>query len=146
MKTYEDYNLPCLTLTTFDSGNNRIRTQFDYGIRQRRGAQNLPKMGFNIVIKGRGELNRFTQFWADLNMGIDKFILKQAFGPYTSDKKEVRFTRGYTLQEKGGGLFVLSSEIEIVDPSQAASDCHLYPADDLHPDNVLYPDKCPTKP
>ena len=144
MIKYEDYKLPCVEQGSFTEGPATIRTQFDYAIRQRRGRQPYPQASFSIVIKNASELDEWGKFWADLDMGVDTFLTDAKFGPWLKLGKKVRFVGGYQMHQLAKEIYRITATWEMADPKgDAVSSCTLYPADSLHPENKLYPNKCP---
>ena len=143
MLRYEDYKLPCWANGTFNAADNMLRTQFDYGIRQRRKPMGLPTASYAILIKDQKTFESFTKFWGDLNNGVDVWTTDNRFGPYKSKNKKVRFTQPYQMNDLGAGLFEITCTIEMADPKNDATvGCTLFPHDTLHPEDKLYPNKC----
>lgn len=143
MLKYEDYKLPCWMQGTFSAADNIMRTQFDYGIRQRRKPTGNPAASFAILIKSQKDLESFTKFWGDLHNGVDTWTTDYRFGPYTKKSKKVRFTQPYQMNDLGAGLFEVTCSMEMPDPkNDAIAGCTLVPHNDLHPEDKLYPNRC----
>lgn len=103
----------CFTLGGSQNGTDFIRSQFDYGVRQRRAVRSYPVHNFTISVEPT-ELASFQSFWLALNEGTDIWLTDQiVHGDLTTDK-EVRFIRGYTLEELSYNRWRISCSIELI--------------------------------
>lgn len=110
---YEDYVTECWTLSSAQAATNFIRSQFDYGTRQRRAVRGYDTQGVRIVLDST-QLTAWESFWLLLNDGTDKFYTDQVINGDTTTGKIARFMTGYTLSELGGDLFEVSVPVELI--------------------------------
>ena len=98
MITYSDLMTVCWRLGSSQSSDDRVRSQFDYGTRQRRGHRGYPTSSFAITVN-QDDMDYFKIFWSKLNQGVDSFILDMPIYGSTTKKKVVRFTTAYTIKD-----------------------------------------------
>lgn len=110
---YETYfpNI-CWTLSGTVVATNFIRSQFDYGVRQRRALRGNDNYSVRIVLSNQTDMDQWLLFWSDLNYGNDIFITDQIIDGDTSVDKNVRFTSGYSNRDIGNGLQEITVPVE----------------------------------
>jgi len=113
MLRYEDYLDRCWFLNAGVASTDFIRSQFDFGTRQRRALRGYDNVGFRLIV-GWGELIRFKTFWLDLNMGTEKFTTDQPIFGDPTKNKTVRFTSGYNLKELSYRRWEITGTVEII--------------------------------
>ena len=113
MLSYESYLTICWILSTNQASTNFIRSQFDYGTRQRRAVRGYDVKSVRLILNDT-ELTAWQTFWADLNYGTDKFTTDQAINGDTTTGKIARFTSGYTLAELGASQYEISVPVELI--------------------------------
>lgn len=114
MISYETYLDSPFSLGSGVIGTNFIRSQFDYGIRQRRAVRGYDTFSAKLVC-GEDEMDAWIPFWDALNDGNDKFYTNMAINGDLSTAKIVRFTSGYTVSQIGGGRFIITVPLELIE-------------------------------
>lgn len=140
MIKYEDYLDKCFELSSSKEASSFIRSQFDYGTRQRRGIRGYTT--YNVILTLTfGELNRFKTFWNDLNLGTDIFLTDMVIHDDVTYDKQVRFSDSYTLNEwDSSGIWVLQCPLEIVRTGIPRWErCPLIPSNFLLPNDEIKP-------
>ena len=116
MLQYEDYLTTKWKLNTGTASNDVIRSEFDYGARQRRALRGYDRAGVSVYLTAN-EVMIFKKFWLDLSYGAEKFLTDMnLFGDPTL-AKTVRFTAPYTLREIGCNLYLMTTSVELVKTS-----------------------------
>ena len=146
MITYSDIMTTCWRLGSSQSSDDRVRSQFDYGTRQRRGHRGYPTSSFMITVNQEG-MDYFKILWSKLNQGVDSFILDMPIFGSTTDKKMVRFITAYTIKDSTNTgteqYYDISCTVEIlqdINPNAGGSnDCPLVPRNQLTPRADLFP-------
>ncbi len=95
------------------AATNFIRSQFDYGARQRRGIRGYDVFSVKLVLDQIGMIN-FTHFWDMLNDGNDKFYTDQVINADTTSSKIVRFMSGYEVAQIGSNKFIVTVPLELI--------------------------------
>lgn len=113
MVHYDDYINKCFILNTSTEPTNFIRSDFDYGVRQRRAVKGYVKYGVKLVL-GYDDLVSFQKLWSDLDEGTLGFYSNAMIHGDISLNKTIRFTSGYSLSELGNGRYALSTSIELL--------------------------------
>ena len=113
MIKYEDYLDRCWFLNSSESSQDFIRSEFDYGIRQRRALRGYPKAGFRLVLEPF-EMVKFKKFWHDLDYGAKKFRTDQPIFGVFAPNKIVRFISAYRLKELSYHRWEVTCAVEIV--------------------------------
>ena len=111
---YETY-IPtkCWTATTTTVGQSFIRSQFDYGIRQRRAVRGYDSQVMVIVLNAT-ELAAWKSFWLALNDGTDKFYTDQWINQDATANKIARYTNPYVVTEIDFDIFEVSAGVELI--------------------------------
>ena len=146
MIKYSDIMTVCWQLASSQSSDDRVRSQFDYGTRQRRGHRGYPTSSFAITVN-QDDMDYFKIFWSKLNQGVDSFILDMPIYGSTTDKKVVRFITGYNIKDLTNTgedqYYQITCQVEIlqdVNPNVGGSnDCPLVPRNQLTPRSDLFP-------
>ncbi len=104
--------------TSFNLGSgsvstNLIRSQFDYGARQRRGVRGYDVFSVKLVLD-QAEMINFVHFWDLLNYGNDKFYTDQVINADTTSAKIVRFMSGYEVSQIGSNKFIVTVPLELI--------------------------------
>ncbi len=104
--------------TSFNLGSgsvatNFVRSQFDYGARQRRGVRGYDVFSVKLVLD-QAEMINFTHFWDMLNDGNDKFYTDQVINADTTSSKIVRFISGYEISQIGANKFIVTVPVELI--------------------------------
>ena len=128
---YEDYLDICPKINTSVQPTNFIRSQFDYGVRQRKIVGGYVTYPFTLLLQGSGAHN-FTRMWADLNDGTDSFYYNNPIHYDFTHNKEIRFTQSYTLTELGNYDYMLSCSIELITTGDKCPNV-------VYPTNILTP-------
>ena len=142
MIKYENYLGLCWLLNSSESSQDFIRSEFDYGIRQRRALRGYPKAGFRLIVE-HYDMSKFRQFWHDLNYGTDKFLTDQPiFGSFDTNKV-VRFISAYRLKELSYKRWEITCAVEIVEHVNdvVVTKCPLVPSKTLFIGTPLVPCK-----
>ena len=113
MIIYETYMNTSFNLGTGSVATNFIRSQFDYGTRQRRGVRGYDVFSVTLVLD-QAEMINFADFWADLNYGNDKFVTNEVINNDQTTAKIARFTSGYQIAQIGANKFVVTVPIELI--------------------------------
>lgn len=114
MLKYENYLTNCFELSSSKEGASFIRSQFDYGVRQRRAIRGYSSYVVKLTLN-YGELNKFKIFWNALNLGTDIFYTDMVIHGDVTINKQIRFSEPYALQEwDQDGIFMVQCQIEIV--------------------------------
>jgi len=111
-----DYLDKDFMLNSSQEATNFIRSQFDYGTRQRRGLKGYPKYGVKMILS-IGELKNFQRMWEVLYDGTDTFYVDQVIRGDTSLNKIVRFMQAPSIREIGNTKYEIISTIEILKTS-----------------------------
>ncbi len=113
MIIYETYMSTSFNLGSGSAATNFIRSQFDYGTRQRRGVRGYDVFGVKLVLDQKEMIN-FIHFWDMLNYGNDKFYTDEVINSDTTIAKTVRFTNGYQTAQIGADKFIITVPIELI--------------------------------
>ena len=113
MLSYETYMSTSFNLGSGVAATNFIRSQFDYGTRQRRAVRGYDVFSAKLVLD-QAEMINFVDFWADLNYGNDKFYTNETINTDTTSSKTVRFTSGYEVSQIGANKFMITVPIELI--------------------------------
>lgn len=101
------------TLSSGQNGATFIRSEFDYGIRQRAGLRGYDTFNANLILNAT-EAQDWLSFWDALNDGVDAFTCDVAINMDLTTGKTVRFTSGYSTKQIGNGYFELSVPLELI--------------------------------
>ncbi len=118
MATNIDYPsyLPCARLSgnTHIPGDTFIRSQFDYGIRQRKKYCSQYGVGFTFIAKSQGQMKSFSHFYyTTLNDGVNSFLADwQIEG--IDGTKEFRFSSVYNVTALGANKFSISASFDMI--------------------------------
>lgn len=112
--TYETY-LPtkCWTLSSSQAAKNFIRSDFDYGARQRKAIKGYDTQRVNIVVDAT-ELSAWKSFWTAINDGADTFYTSQYIHQDGTTNKIARFTDTYSVNEIDNNMFEISTNVELI--------------------------------
>lgn len=112
--TYETY-LPdkCWILSSSQAAKNFIRSDFDYGARQRRAIRGYDTQKVNILLSA-SELASWKSFWAAINDGTDTFYTNQYIHQDGTTGKIARFTDTYSVNEINNNMFEVSTNVELI--------------------------------
>ena len=113
MLSYETYMRTSFNLGSGSVATNFIRSQFDYGTRQRRGVRGYDVFSVTLVLD-QAEMINFKAFWTDLNYGNDKFITDEVINDDRTSSKTVRFTSGYQIAQIGANKFIVTVPLELI--------------------------------
>ena len=109
-------DLPCPRLSgnTNIPGNTFIRSQFDYGIRQRKQYCSQYGVGFTFIAKSQIQMKAFKDFYyITLNNGVDSFLADwQIQG--IDGTKEFRFSDVYDVTALGSNKFSISASFDMI--------------------------------
>ena len=128
MLKYEDYLQKCWLLNESEAHQDFIRSEFDYGGRQRRALRGYPKAGFRLTLDAY-QMVKWKKFWDDLNQGTEKFETNQLIFGVFATPKTVRFIQAYRLREIGYMRWEVSCAVEIlkIKDDYASIACPLMP-------------------
>ena len=140
MLKYEDYLSKYFELGSSVEGSSFIRSDFDYGTRQRRAVMSYASHSAQIMLD-YGQLLAFKSFWEDLNMGTDIFLTDMVVHGDATLEKQIRFTAPYSVSEwDKDPIFVVKCQFEIIRSGTARADqCPLTPSNFLLPENDITP-------
>ena len=111
---YETYITDkCWTATTTKAGQSFIRSQFDYGIRQRRAVRGYDSQSMVIILTST-ELTAWKSFWVALNYGADKFNTDQWINQDSTTNKIARYTTPYSVSEIDFDIFEVTAGVELI--------------------------------
>lgn len=114
MIIYETYMSTSFNLGTGSAATNFIRSQFDYGARQRRGIRGYDVFSVKLVLD-QAEMINFEDFWDALNYGNDKFLTNEVINSDRTTGKTVRFTSGYQISQLiGANKFIVTAPLELI--------------------------------
>ncbi len=113
MLIYETYMNTSFNLGSGSVATNFVRSQFDYGARQRRSVRGYDAFSAKLVLT-QLEMKNFNDFWNDLNYGNDKFYTDQVINNDTSAGKICRFIGGYEVSQIGAEKFIVTVPIELI--------------------------------
>ena len=113
MISYETYMNASFNLGSGQASTNFIRSQFDYGTRQRRAVRGYDVFNCTLVLNN-DEMGDFVHFWDLLNYGNDKFTTNQVINGDQTAGKTVRFTSGYNVDQIGSNKFVVTVPLELI--------------------------------
>lgn len=115
MISYETYMSVHFTLGSGSASTDFIRSQFDYGTRQRRGIRGYDVFSVRLVLdENNGELTGWLTFWDALNKGTDKFYTNEVINSDTTSAKIARFTSGYEIAQIGANKFIITVPLELI--------------------------------
>lgn len=115
MLNYSDYMGVSFNLGSGSSSTDFIRSQFDYGTRQRRGIRGYDAFGVTLVLnEDNGEMSDWMNFWYALNYGNDKFYTGIVINGDQTTTKIARFTSGYEVSQIGANKFIVSVPLELI--------------------------------
>lgn len=113
MISYETYMSTSFNLGSGSVATNFVRSQFDYGARQRRGIRGYDVFSAKLVLD-QAEMINFMHFWGLLNDGNDKFYTDQVINADTTTAKIIRFISGYEVSQIGSNKFMVTVPLELV--------------------------------
>lgn len=113
MIKWSDYLQKCFLLGRSENGEDFIRSRFDYYTRQRRAVRGYPVHHANMTLDDI-QLTSFETFWNDLDEGTDIFLTDQVVHGDRTINKQIRFIKGYTLQEISYMRWRVSFSIELI--------------------------------
>lgn len=113
MISYETYLSASFNLGSGSAATNFVRSQFDYGVRQRRSVRGYDTFSARLVLD-QTEMSNFEHFWSLLNYGNDKFYTDQVINSDTTTSKIVRFTSGYDVSQIGNNKFMVTVPMELI--------------------------------
>lgn len=115
-ETYETY-LPnnCWILSNSQAAMNFIRSEFDYGARQRRAVRGYDTQQVNILLSFT-ELQAWKSFWVAIGYGADPFYTSQYIHQDGTANKIARFTSPYSVKEIDRDIFEVSTVAELIQP------------------------------
>lgn len=116
MIKYETY-LPnkCWNATSTLASQDFIRSNFDYGARQRRAISGYDTQSMTITVT-LYYLKQFKLFWKDLNNGTDKFLTDQWINQDDTTDKIARYTAAYSVQEHDNDMYTITAPVELIQP------------------------------
>ena len=135
MVKYTDYMTTEPKLAGSQEPTNFIRSDFEFGSRQKRTLKNYATYQFVITITHL-EMLRFKAMWIALNEGADIFSISSNIHGDLSDDKEVRFTQGFAMQEMGNYKYTISCTLEYISKGNTTP---LVPSELLTPSADLVP-------
>ncbi len=139
MVKWSDYLDKCFLVGGSQQSTNFIRSQFDYGVRQRRVQKGYSTHSFSITVS-YDELISFETLWADLNDGTDAWLTDNIVHGNLNADKTVRFISGYTLEERRNHTWSIGCSIELIEKGTPKSlRCPLVPSYGLSPTDGLTP-------
>lgn len=112
--TYETY-LPnkCWTLSSSQASKDFIRSDFDYGARQRRAIKGYDTQRVNLVLSA-SELALWKSFWTAIANGADTFYTSQYIHQDGTTNKIARFTDTFSVSEIDNNMFEVSTNVELI--------------------------------
>lgn len=113
MISYETYMSTSFNLSSGSAATNFIRSQFDYGARQRRGVRGYDVFSAKLVLTPT-EKNNFLHLWDILNYGNDKFYTDEVINGDQTLGKIVRFIGGYEIAQIGSNKFIVTVPLELI--------------------------------
>ena len=113
MISYETYLSVSFNLSSGVASTNFIRSQFDYGTRQRRAVRGYDTYSAKLILT-QSEMNSWETFWAALNYGNDKFTTNEVINNDSTTGKTVRFISGYEMSQIGDNKFMVSVPLELI--------------------------------
>jgi len=115
MISYGTYMGVSFNLGSGSVATNFVRSQFDYGIRQRRSVRGYDTFGVRVVLdEALGEMTDWTDFWTALNYGNDKFYTDEVINSDITTAKIVRFMSGYEVSQFGNNKFIVTVPLELI--------------------------------
>ena len=141
MLRFEDYTLPCALLSGSDSaeGSSFIRTQWDFGTRQRAVQRGYVTAQFNLLLT-HPELISFKQFYSDLFNGSQAFNYSGSVHGNDNLNKIIRFTAPFLVSPVGNNIFKVSTAIEMINKGTPRSEsCPKMPYNTLYPNDTNLP-------
>jgi len=138
MIKWSDYLNKCFLLGNSTQSTDFIRSNFDYGVRQRRALRGYSQHSFSITLNYM-ELQDFKEFWDDLVDGTDPFLTDQMVHGNANLDKQVRFVTGYSISEIGYYSFKVTATIELMTEGTGYVKCPLPPNNGLTPQLDLEP-------
>lgn len=100
-------------LSSGSVATNFVRSQFDYGTRQRRGIRGYDTFSVKLVLD-QTEMINFMHFWDMLNDGNDKFYTDEVINGDQTLGKTVRFISGYSADQIGNNKFIVTVPLELI--------------------------------
>lgn len=113
MISYETYMTVSFNLGSGSVATNFVRSQFDYGARQRRAIRGYDVFSAKLVLDSN-QMDAWVAFWVALNDGNDKFYTNQVINSDTTTAKIARFISGYEVSQIGANKFIVTVPLEIV--------------------------------
>lgn len=113
MISYETYMNTSFNLGSGSASTDFIRSQFDYGTRQRRAVKGYPTFSAKLVLT-QTEMNNWDTFWTALDYGTDKFTTDEVINNDDTTGKTVRFTSGYQVSQIGADKFIVTVPLELI--------------------------------
>ena len=115
MVSYSTYMSKSFTLGAGSVATNFIRSQFDYGARQRRGIRGYDVFNARLVLdEDNGEMSDWLTFWDALNYGNDKFYTNEVINADTTTTKIARFISAYEISQIGDNKFIVTVPLELI--------------------------------
>lgn len=113
-ETYETY-LPtqCWILSSSQAAKNFIRSDFDYGARQRKAIKGYDTQQVNILLS-LTELAAWKSFWSAIGDGALSFYTSQYIHQDGTANKIARFNDTYSVKEISNDLFEVSTRVELI--------------------------------
>lgn len=140
MIKYEDYLSNNFELSGSQEPTSFIRSQFDYGTRQRRAVRGYSTHDVKLTLE-MYELQKFKQFWESLDFGTDIFLTDMVIHGDTTKGKQIRFKTSYSLSEwNQSGIYMLSAQVELIKTGTPIDEsCPLIPQPYLYPEEGVIP-------
>ena len=113
MISYETYMTVSFNLGAGKASTNFIRSQFDYGTRQRRAVRGFDTFGVRFCLT-QTQMDEWTTFWDALNDGNDKFTTDEVINSDVTTGKIARFTSGYDVSQIGANKFIITVPLELI--------------------------------
>ena len=113
MISYETYMGVSFSLGSGSSSTDFIRSQFDYGARQRRAVKGYDVFSVRLVLN-QTEMGDWVDFWVALDYGTDKFTTDEVINHDTTTGKICRFTSGYQVSQIGANKFIVTAPLELI--------------------------------
>ena len=115
MISYSTYMSVSFNLGSGSASTNFIRSNFDYGARQRKAIRGYDTFSVRLVLdEANGEMTDWLDFWSALNDGTDKFYTDEVINADETSAKIVRFTSGYQISQIGANKFIITVPLELI--------------------------------
>ena len=113
MISYETYMNTSFNLGSGTASTDFIRSEFDYGTRQRRATRGYDTFSVTLVLDST-EMDNWETFWVALDYGTDKFTTNEVVNNDQTTGKVCRFTSGYNVQQIGNSKFIVTVPLELI--------------------------------